>query len=302
MNVSKRQKIIGGVCLLVLLIFITQWDQFVQGFKKGYDAKPSGHSAENVSADEHISPQISFQEYNGRIFQILKPDSWQVTETQNGIDVYDPSHPQSLCVSSAVLIGASGSSDPFQFADWLIQSMGVEVQKVIYQQNMPSVSGSNGTEWQKGTKEYIVLRNGENLHFLVSSTVCNNWGQFSATSALMMSPEKLWPEWGQTLYLMSESIQVINPGALGGMNGVNLPKNNPLDSSAIISSGEFKNRSQDRNSQGWRETTMGYKTGKSESTGRFYNMPFNHYDPTVGGYRNPDNPHELLNTEYDAEK
>ncbi|MBI3265624.1 MAG: hypothetical protein HYZ67_01025 [Chlamydiae bacterium] len=81
-----------------------------------------------------------------------------------------------------------------------------------------------------------------------------------------------------------------------------LPKNNPLDSSAIMSTLENKSKSEDRNSQNWQEAMMGYERGYSESTSRTYDMPLNSYDPTVGAYRNSDQPTEILNTDDNAQQ
>ena len=40
---------------------------------------------------------------------------------------------------------------------------------------------------------------------------------------------------------------------------------------------------------------MGYERLVSPETGKYYNMPLETYDGTVGGYRNPDHPDEILN-------
>ncbi|MBI1882837.1 MAG: hypothetical protein HYS08_01330 [Chlamydiae bacterium] len=61
-------------------------------------------------------------------------------------------------------------------------------------------------------------------------------------------------------------------------------------------------KSEDRNSQNWQEAMMGYERGYSESTSRTYDMPLNSYDPTVGAYRNSDQPTEILNTDDNAQQ
>ncbi|MDQ2977396.1 MAG: hypothetical protein M3R69_18540 [Acidobacteriota bacterium] len=55
-----------------------------------------------------------------------------------------------------------------------------------------------------------------------------------------------------------------------------------------------KRLSQDRIAKAQREGMMGYERMVSPTTGRYYNMPLETYDGTVGGYRNPNHPEEIL--------
>ena len=140
---------------------------------------------------------------------------------------------------------------------------------------------------------------GEILHAILSVATSNNWGQFSAIATMMIAPENLWSKWSPTLYEMGSSFRVTNPSAVAGQR--NLPQNHPLDSSTILSPGEYKSRSEDRNSLGWQEAMLGFERGLSHDTDTTYDMPLNTYDPTVGGYRNPNNPSEILDTNFDQE-
>lgn len=316
MRLTKLRIIAVGIVGVVLAAVALNWHEFMQGFKEGVgpssQASPSpvfrpaanqnrpdirGANAQTSEVKEDLQP------YTGQVFQILKPRSWKVNETSNGIDVYDAGMGETLGVSGAVLFGAVGQSDPFQYSDWFLSMLGVSVQKVVGQKMLPPFPGMMGTQWQRGIKECIVSKGGQTLHTMLSVAICNGWGQFSAIVTSMYAPESMWADWASTFLKMSESFKIVNAGRVGGVRemSANLPQNHPLDSSSIMSSWEYKNRSGDRISQWQQEATMGYQRGLAGSTGQLYDMPLNTYDPTVGGYRNPDNPSEILNTDYNAE-
>jgi hypothetical protein len=67
-----------------------------------------------------------------------------------------------------------------------------------------------------------------------------------------------------------------------------------MDHEALSGYWKEKGLSEDRIFQGQREGMMGYEEMESRETGRTYQMPLETYDATRGGYRNPDNPEELL--------
>ncbi|MCE9583842.1 MAG: hypothetical protein K8T20_15270 [Planctomycetes bacterium] len=73
-----------------------------------------------------------------------------------------------------------------------------------------------------------------------------------------------------------------------------LPKNNPMDDSALKSYWKEKGLSEDRIAQGQREGMMGYEEMESRETGKTYQMPLETYDATKGGYHSPDNFDEIL--------
>lgn len=320
MKLTKPRKIVlGGVGAFIIALALN-WNEFMEGFKKGSHSSsgqtqsssfPIPVANQNIQGMQNVQnanvkttqARGNLQTYTGQVFQILKPSNWKVVENRSAIDVYDPSMGETLGASGAVLMGAVGQTDPMQYADWFLSTLGVQIHKVVGQKMLPSFPGMMGTEWQRGIKEYIVSKGGQTLHAMLSVAVCNGWGQFSVIMTSTYAPESMWAQWAPTLFQMAESFKIINAGQVGGVREIsaNLPRNNPLDSSSIMSSWEYKNRSDDRISQWQQEATMGYQRGMSDTTGQSYDMPLNSYDPTVGGYRNPDDPSEILNVDYNRE-
>ncbi len=309
-----------SILVAFLLVLVLNWKDFMEGFRGGLNG--SMHSSQPKADDLQIASNSSFSQgsssaqvqstskkqntqnleiYRGRVFSVSKPSDWKVIESANGIDVYDPSSNETVGIGGAVLIGAAGQATPMQFADGYLSTLGVQVEKVVREQMLPSEPGAMGTQWQRGVKEYILLRKGARLHVQLYVAVCNGWGQFSTQVKQMYSPASEWAKWESTLSAMAESLKIIDGSAVGGVRemAASLPKNNPADSSSIMSTWENKMASDTRISQGQQEAMMGYQRGLSESTGRYHDVPLNTYDPTIGGYRNPDNPNEMLNTDYD---
>jgi hypothetical protein len=70
-----------------------------------------------------------------------------------------------------------------------------------------------------------------------------------------------------------------------------LPRSRPLDDSSLMSTYQARGSAQ---RQRWEETTQGYQRLKDPVTGQLYDMPFENYDATRGGYPNPQRPGELL--------
>ena len=66
------------------------------------------------------------------------------------------------------------------------------------------------------------------------------------------------------------------------------------DNSGLIESWRQRGLSEERISQGQREGTMGYVDLTDPTTGTNYAVPLEAYDGTVGGYRNPVRPDEIL--------
>jgi hypothetical protein len=108
------------------------------------------------------------------------------------------------------------------------------------------------------------------------------------------SSAEQWPEAKFYLSDMARNINITNPRQVAGNDTLIPVRNNPLDNSGVIKSGRLRDESRDRISKGRRESTMGEERVKDPATGQIYTMPVDKYDPTVGGYRNPKRPNEIL--------
>jgi hypothetical protein len=114
--------------------------------------------------------------------------------------------------------------------------------------------------------------------------------------AFQTTPGK-WGKWAPTLERVAQSITIINPAKAGGIDKVRLPTAADLanDSSPLMDSWNYRNKVQEKTSHEFSDAIMGQESDlRSPSTGQSYTLPLTSYDPTVGGYRNPNKPNEIL--------
>jgi hypothetical protein len=152
------------------------------------------------------------------------------------------------------------------------------------------------------SKTFTFQKDGKNLKAKASAGVLNGYGQFMGMLiAFQTTPEK-WAMWAPTLERIAKSITIINPAKAGGIDKVRLPSAVDLknDSSPLMEAWEYRNKVDERASHNWSDAIMGQETDLySPSTGQKYTRPFSAYDPTIGGYRNPDKTSELLIDPYE---
>ena len=114
------------------------------------------------------------------------------------------------------------------------------------------------------------------------------WGEALKLAAAYPCAAKLW------LAAIARSVVLTNPGQATGNDSLRTPRNQPLDDALLLDSWRQKGLSEDRISKAQRESTMGYERVKDPQTGRIYEMPLETWDDTLGGYRNPRRPEEIL--------
>ena len=211
-------------------------------------------------------------------------------ETTNGVDLSAP-HGKTL-VSSALLVGSFGRMTPRHFTGATLQKVNPSAQ-IVSSRQLPNQPGIMAP-WQVEEFSISATAGGVPIRMQATVGVSEAFGRYSATITLVQAPAASWEREKTWLPAVAQSIVVTNPRQVAGQDKVRLPRNNPLDNSGLIESWRQKGLSEDRISQARREGTMGYTRLEDPSTGRKYNMPLEAYDGTVGGYRNPMRPTELL--------
>ena len=241
--------------------------------------------------------------YTGQVFGAKTPQGWTVTDNESGIDIMDPTD-NNTGASGAVAVGWFGSQTPDGFIDFMLQAIGassVNYESASAQEEITDLV--YGLKWVMKTKIFTFTnKTGQKIKAKASAGVLNGYGQFCGMIiAFQTTPDK-WSKWAPTLERIAQSIMIINPSKAGGIDKVRLPTAADLanDSSPIMESWEYRNRVQDRASHEFSDAIMGQETDLySSSTGQNYTRPFSAYDPTVGGYRNPDNTSEILVDPYE---
>ena len=251
----------------------------------------NGFATSPAKSKSTSSTRPVLEVHQGNYFRWSAPQGWFMHETTNGVDLASPDG--KTLVSSALLVGSYGRMTPRNFLNMMLRQINPTA-KVVGSKPLPNQPGLMGTFWK--IEEFSVTANtkGAPVQMVITVGVSEAYGRYSATMTLYQAPVSSWQQDKTWLPAITQSIVVTNPRQLAGQDKVTLPRNNPLDNSGLIESWRRKGMSEDRISQARREGMMGYTRMEDPQTGRKYNMPLETYDGTVGGYRNPKRPTELL--------
>ena len=232
--------------------------------------------------------------WRGEYFTYAMPADWQAHETGNGVDMNSPDG--RLVASAELLSGSQGETTPWAFVYWALANTGCTNINGISRLDLPSrESVYPGAYWQiqefdlTFTDQSGLARRGD-----VTAAICNAYGGHSALMQGYSAPLNDFDQAKTWLPLVASSVNAIDPNRVAYQNQLIPVQNHPLDNTGLMESWQEKRLSQDRIAKAQREGMMGYERMMSPSTGRYYNMPLELYDGTVGGYRDPDHPTEVL--------
>ena len=236
--------------------------------------------------------------YTGQVFGAKVPKGWTIEDNESGIDIFDPED-NNTGAAGAVAVGWPGTQTPDSFIDYLLGAIGATGVKYENESAQETIKDPvYGLSWVMKTKTFTFTnKNGIGIKAKASAGVLNGYGQFMGMIiAFQTTPDK-WTKWAPTLERIAKSITIINPSKAGGIDKVSLPTAADLanDSSPIMEAWEYRNKVGDWSSHEFSDAIMGQETDLySPSTGSNYTRPLSAYDPTIGGYRNPDNLSEIL--------
>ena len=222
-------------------------------------------------------------------YQFALPEGWHVSGvTFRGIDL---SLDAVTGVSFAYLTNGIGTVTTDQWIDFVFQGVGYTDIKYLAEQPLGQQSDAMGMGWQMVAKEYEATFKGTRVRGVATGAVSNigfgyGYGSYSGMISLRQSTVSKWDEFSAITAAIQESIKITD--AKAGQSLI-LPKNNPLDSSSVMGSWEYRNQVQDRASAKWSEAVMGYENVHSPTTGQTYQAPLNSWNATgsdgAGYYR-----------------
>jgi hypothetical protein len=238
----------------------------------------------------------------GQYFSWAMPRDWHANETANGVDIISPDG--RLTANAILLAGIPGNTTPWDFLVKALTQTGARDINRISTQDLPSQpSGYPGNNWQiqefelTYTDKAGIASHADWTCGILNTIVNAPYTEYQFYSAVMQAfsaPVNEYDEARTWLPVLPQSVQVINPGQVAYQDGLIPARNHPLDNSGLMESWQQKQLSQDRISKAQQEGMMGYERMVSPTTGKHFNMPLETYDGTVGGYRNPDHPDEIL--------
>jgi hypothetical protein len=245
-----------------------------------------------VRAADAGRPPLQVQQ--GRYFRWAAPVGWKSSESTNGVDVSAPDG--GAAAGFALLMRTPGQIAPLDFLVTMLGRIpGYANLRVLSARSLPDQpSGIPGTSWKVVEAEVSFDANGRAVRGTYTCGINAYYGRYDAVLRGYHAAVLRWPEAQLFLAEVARSVAITNPRKVAGNDQLVPAKNRPLDSSGLLESWRQKRLSEDRISKATREGTMGYERVKDTRTGDVYEMPLEAYDGTVGGYRNPKRPAEIL--------
>ena len=237
----------------------------------------------------------SLQVHQGHYFKYSMPKGWTANETTNGVDMLAPD--QVTGASFALLVGGFGQVLPEQFLQFVLNSTPELQNPQIHATNpLPPFPGVMGLQWQVIEAQLSFVYRGTPARAHATVGILQGWGQYSAFIRSYQAATANWQEARYWLPAVAETVVITNPRQVAGVDQVVLP--GPISHDYIYGdynrAWEARSRSNDSLSRDRSEATLGYERTVDPSTGQYYDMPYEAYDATRGGYRNPVRPEEIL--------
>lgn len=243
----------------------------------------------------------ALETHQGRYFRWSAPAGWRHSESTNGVDLNSPDGKANA--GFALLMRSPGRTTPVGFmVTMLARVPGYADLRVVSRRALPDQpSGIPGTTWKVVEAELTFTVRGKPVRGAYTCGINAYYGTYDAVLRGYHAAVDAWPSAQLFLPEIARSVTITNPRQVAGNDQLIPAKNRPLDDSGLLESWRRKGLSQDRISQARREGTMGYERMKDPATGRIYEMPLETYDGTVGGYRNPARPDEILQKAHPGE-
>ncbi len=237
----------------------------------------------------------SLQVHQGHYFKYSMPRGWTANETSNGVDMLAPD--QVTGASFALLVGGFGQVLPEQFLQFVLNSTPELQNPQIHATNpLPPFPGVMGLQWQVIEAQLSFVYRGTPARAHATVGILQGWGQYSAFIRSYQAATANWQEARYWLPAVAETVVITNPRQVAGVDQVVLP--GPISHDYIYGdynrAWEARSRSSDSLARDRSEATLGYERTVDPSTGQYYDMPYEAYDATRGGYRNPVRPEEIL--------
>lgn len=231
----------------------------------------------------------------GQAYRWVAPRGWRATEGQNVLEIAAPDGLTGASLS--YVLGMFGRGTPRGFLDMVLAGAPYQDLRILsFQDLAPQPSVIPGMPWQVGYAELSYIYRGTPVRAGAMVGVIQGSGQFVATLVGWQAPASSWDEARHWLPRVAQSITITDASWAVAMARSSLPRNIPHDYiyGRYNQAWTARGVSEARLSQMRREGTMGYEEMQSPTTGERYEMPLEAYDATVGGYRNPERPREVL--------
>lgn len=245
-----------------------------------------------MSAEDARPPLVVTQ---GSYFRVSIPRGWHFSENANG---FEAAAPDGLTGSTAsIVLGMSGSGvSPRAHLELVLRSLGHADARIVAWEDLPPEPAFMHYRWQRGYAEMTFTFRGTPVRAGALAGVIQGAGQYGGVIMAAQTPAARWARDRAYLMRVAQSAVITNPRLAAGVDRMALPRNVPHDAifGSYANAARARGVPDDRLSQARREGMLGYELHESPATKQQYEMPLETYDATIGGYRNPDRPAEIL--------
>lgn len=208
------------------------------------------------------------------------PDGWQITGmTPQGIDL---NLDADTWVGYSYLKVGSGSTTAEGVLQLLTNAIGLTGQRILATQDLGLAAEDQFTRWTTKVFELTGTVKGQQVHQVVTvitgnATAYGYTAGYTVLLSVRQTREADWEKLNAITSIVHESMVVTS---VTEGSGLLMPRNNPLDNSAVISSYQYKSAVDAKLSRQREETILAFTNTKSPSTGDTYRTPNNAYNPT----------------------
>jgi hypothetical protein len=228
-----------------------------------------------IAASYRRASGVALVRLTGKYFETMAPKGWQIKEeSANGVNFTNAAGDAAVIVGYADFGGDSSPMTIPRLFDAATKPCSPGQQPCFsitrsYQPlgfiDAPNSRDAMGRTWSARAEEFeatLVDAAGSRAHGVLSAMVMSGrhvtglYGWIIVHSTRVAKPEK-WESQAAATAIVQDNLKIIR--ASEHITGRMLPKNNPYDSSTIMSSAAYKNKVQSEQSAKYQEAIMGYK-------------------------------------------
>lgn len=280
-----------GIGMTVVGVIMVLMDENLSG--PATKSRTAGSTAPQSATARHSPGGGRLERQSGRAFAWDCPQGWTAQETSTGV-VLDA--PDGVTAVQADFLQGMDFLSPEQHLNQWVAMLGVPDARVISAESLPPTQHPilPGVMFNRTRRVYETTLNGRRVRtqFICGTGSGSGGVDYSAFVYAFKGSAEDFDRNQQWLPAVAESLQIIDGQAARSGYITIGPINRPMDNT-VVDDWNARHAADGRLSDNQQDATMGNQRVQ-DANGRQYIVPLNAYDPSVQGWRNPNNPGEIL--------
>ena len=280
-----------GIGITVVGMIMVLMDEDTHG--PAEKSKTAGSPTQQSSTTRNSPGGERLTHQAGQAFAWDCPQGWQAEETKTGVILRAPDGV--TVVKSDFLLGMKFLT-PDQHLDVMMRMINVSATRLVASEHLPPVQHFilPGVQFDRVRRIYDTNVNGRQVRaqYICGTGTGSGGLDYSAFVYAIQTGADDFERQQSWLSSLAESLQIINGQAARSGYNTLTPENRPMDNT-VVDDWNARHAADGRMSDNQQDATMGNQRVQ-DANGRQYIVPLNAYDPSVQGWRNPNNPSEVL--------